>query len=91
MTLIGTLDSKQIAPAFLFYDKIDHQNTSGNYQMAFFFGIIVKFSLQILKSIHLVCLSFWDISRDPGFGIFILTHKFWVLLPTHLFGLYGYL
>ena len=45
-----------------------------------FFGIIVNRSLQILKSIHLVCLSFWDISRDPGFRIFILTHKFWTLV-----------
>ena len=42
-----------------------------------FFGIIVNFSLQILKSIHLVCLSFWDISIDPGFRIFILTHELW--------------
>ena len=43
-----------------------------------FFGTIVHFSLQILKSIHLFFLCFWDISCDPGFEIFILTHKFWV-------------
>ena len=45
-----------------------------------FFGIIVNFSLQILKSIHLVCLSFWDLSRDPGFRIFISVEKMWALV-----------
>ena len=33
------------------------------------FGVTVNFSLQILKSKHLVFLSFWDISRDPEFRI----------------------
>ena len=33
--------------------------------------------IQKVKSKHLVCLGFLDISRDPAFRIFILTHKFW--------------
>ena len=44
-----------------------------------FFGIVVHFNLQILKIIHLVCLSFWDISRDPGFRISISVQKMWPL------------
>ena len=42
-----------------------------------FYGIIVHFSLQILKSIHLVCLSFWDTSCDPEFRILISVQKMW--------------
>ena len=42
-----------------------------------FFGVIVHFALQILKIIHLVCLSFWNIPRDPGFRILISVHKIW--------------
>ena len=40
-----------------------------------FFGIIVHFSLQILKSIHLVFLSFWDMSCDLQFRILISVQK----------------
>ena len=40
-----------------------------------FFGMIVHFSHQILKSIHLVCLSFWDMSCDPEFRILISVQK----------------
>ena len=29
-------------------------------------GVLVNFIIQKLKSKHLVCLSFWDISRDPS-------------------------
>ena len=46
-------------------------------QNSFFFCIIVHFNLQILKIIHLVCLSFWDISRDPDFRISISVQKMW--------------
>ena len=42
-----------------------------------FFGIVVHFNLQILKIIHLVCLSFWGISRHPGFRISISVQKMW--------------
>ena len=40
-----------------------------------FFGIIINFSLQILKSKHLIFLSFRDISRDSEFRIFIPVEK----------------
>ena len=40
-----------------------------------FFGIIVHFSLQKLKSKHLVCLSFWDMSCDLQFRISISVQK----------------
>ena len=51
-----------------------------NYQVPNgFFGTIVHFSLQSLKSIHLVCLSFWDMSCDPGFRILISVQKMFPL------------
>ena len=47
-----------------------------------FFGIILNFRIEILKSKHLVCLSFWDISRDSGFRIYISMEKMWPLAST---------
>ena len=44
-----------------------------------FFGITVNFSLQILKSKHLVCLSFWDISHDWRAKIYLSMKKMWAL------------
>ena len=55
-------------------------------QMAFF-GMIVHFSHQILKSIHLVCLSFWDMSCDPEFRILISVQKMWPQGTKSLFSL----
>ena len=43
-----------------------------------FFGIIVT-AFKYWKCKHLVCLSFWDISRDPGFRIFNPVEKIWPL------------
>ena len=40
-------------------------------------GITVNFNLQILKSKHLVCLSFWDISRDSRAKIYLSMEKMW--------------
>ena len=37
------------------------------------------FGQSYYSKIEKYTLSFWDISRDPGFSIFILTHKFWAL------------
>ena len=48
-----------------------------------FFGIIVHFDLQILKMVHLVCLSFWDISSDPGFRISISVQKMWPFIESY--------
>ena len=52
-------------------------------KITFFFGIIVHFDLQILKMIHLVCLSFWDISSDPGFRISISVQKMWPFIESY--------
>ena len=43
----------------------------------FFFGIAVNFSLQILRSKHLVCLSFWDTSCDSRAKIHLSMEKMW--------------
>jgi hypothetical protein len=34
-------------------------------------GVLVHFIIQKLKSEHLVCLSFWDISRDSRAKIYL--------------------
>ena len=42
-------------------------------------GVLVNLFIQKLKSEHLDCLSFWDVSRDPGFRILISVQKMWPL------------
>ena len=42
--------------------------------------VLVNLTIQKLKSKHFVCLSFWDISCDPGFRILISMQKMW---PIH--------
>ena len=49
-------------------------------QNSFFWYI--HFNLQILKIIHLVCLTVWDISRDPGFRTPISVHKMWPFVKS---------
>ena len=63
-------------------DKIDQNNNFAKLPSAkwIFFGIIVHFSLQILKSIYLVCLSFWDMSCDPEFRILISVQKMCLII-----------
>ena len=41
-------------------------------------GVLVNLIIQKLNGKRLVCLSFW--SGDPGFKIFILTHKLWAIM-----------
>ena len=50
-----------------------------------FFCIILHFSLQTLKSIHLVCLSFRDMSCDPEFRILISVQKMCPYIDCHYF------
>ena len=40
-------------------------------------GVLVNLIIQKLKSKHLVCLSFWDMSCDPEFRILISVQKMW--------------
>ena len=47
-----------------------------------FFCTTVNFSFQILKSKHLVCLSFIDISRDSRAKIYLSMEKMWALITT---------
>ena len=67
-------------------DKIDQNTNFAKLPSAkwLFFGTTVNFSLQILKSKHLVCLSFWDISRDSRANIYLLMQKMWAIVPLLL-------
>ena len=49
-----------------------------------FFGITVNFSLQIFKSKNLICLSFWDISRDSRAKIYLSMEKMWAIVKVNL-------
>ena len=58
-------------------EKIDQNTNFAKLPSAkwLFFVEIVHFSIQILKSMHIVCLSFWDMSCDPEFRILISVQK----------------
>ena len=43
-------------------------------------GVLVNLIIQKLKSKHLVCLSFWDISRDSWAKIYLSMEKMWALI-----------
>ena len=57
-------------------DEID-QLTNRQVPNGFLFWYNWNFSLQILKSKKLVCLNFWDISRDPRANIYLSMETMW--------------
>ena len=45
-------------------------------------GLTVNFSIQVLKSKHFVCLTFWDISCDSRAKIYLSIDKMWAHIAS---------